>query len=292
MNRQSTDFILSVIFTFISSYMLNAQVMIPGLEHPYGIAHTPDAVYVSNIGTDFNPLSKDGDGFISKLSPDGEILELNAFPDIRLNAPKGLGIYSQLLYVADIDEIVVIDLQKKQLQAAISVRSVSQDLRDLSVFFSSSIGVVAADSRLLLEVSPFKGTFAKVGTTLPVPGLQSLYFDSLTKTAFVSGFDEKQLDGEIGKIDLLTGKYAKITDYTLPNCGLFLRGNELHFASWQNADKRPFLQKVNVQYKTIKKVDFSDFGIPFDLLLDPTRKKIWFVCTMDNRLEVHDWKNP
>ena len=65
-----------------------------------------DALYVSNVngqGTD-----KDGNGFISKVSLDGVILEKEWVSG--LDAPKGLALYGNKLYAADIDTLVEIDI--------------------------------------------------------------------------------------------------------------------------------------------------------------------------------------
>jgi sugar lactone lactonase YvrE len=65
-----------------------------------------NVLYVSNIEGKSN--EKDGKGFISKLSPDGKILSLQWA--VGLNAPKGMGIYKNNLYVADLTRVAVIDL--------------------------------------------------------------------------------------------------------------------------------------------------------------------------------------
>jgi hypothetical protein len=57
-----------------------------------------------------NPTDKDANGFISKLSLTGEIMTLNWITG--LDAPKGMGIFLRKLYVADIDQIVEIDIDK------------------------------------------------------------------------------------------------------------------------------------------------------------------------------------
>jgi sugar lactone lactonase YvrE len=62
--------------------------------------------YISNING--NPLEKDQNGFISKMSKDGTINQLKWVTG--LNAPKGMGIFEGKLYVADIDELVEIDI--------------------------------------------------------------------------------------------------------------------------------------------------------------------------------------
>src|SRR5688500_12740589 len=85
-----------------------------GFLTPESILHegTSDTYLVSNInGT---PLDKDDNGFISKLSPEGKVLELKwidgSAATVELNAPKGLGVSGGTLYVADIDTIRTFDL--------------------------------------------------------------------------------------------------------------------------------------------------------------------------------------
>ncbi len=67
---------------------------------------TNEVLYVSNIVN--HPFKKDGSGFISKLSLEGEILELKWVES--LNAPKGLTIVNDKLYIADVDELVEVDI--------------------------------------------------------------------------------------------------------------------------------------------------------------------------------------
>jgi hypothetical protein len=64
--------------------------------------------YVSNING--NPSEKDSNGFISIMNTDGTVKTLQWITG--LNAPKGLGIYGNDLYVADIDQVVRIDIEK------------------------------------------------------------------------------------------------------------------------------------------------------------------------------------
>ena len=84
-----------------------------GFATPESVLHdTTDDVYlVSNING--MPLGMDDNGFISRLSPDGEVLELKwidgADAGTTLNAPKGMAIDGDLLYVTDIDCIRIFD---------------------------------------------------------------------------------------------------------------------------------------------------------------------------------------
>ena len=72
-------------------------------------------LYVSNI--DGKSSEKDGKGFISLLNTDGSVKELEWVTGI--SAPKGMGLNDGLLYVTDIDELVVIDVEKATILSRI-----------------------------------------------------------------------------------------------------------------------------------------------------------------------------
>ena len=65
-----------------------------------------NVIYVSSVNG--APTEKDGNGFISKISPDGKMIE--AEWATGLNAPKGMSIVGGTMFVADIDELVAIDM--------------------------------------------------------------------------------------------------------------------------------------------------------------------------------------
>jgi hypothetical protein len=115
-----------------------------GLQVPESILHdvSNDTYLVSNInGT---PLDKDDNGFISKLSPEGQVIALKwidgAAPDVELNAPKGLGISNGKLYVADIDVIRTFDVATGKPGAQIKVAGAAF-LNDVAVGPDGSVYV-------------------------------------------------------------------------------------------------------------------------------------------------------
>jgi sugar lactone lactonase YvrE len=66
---------------------------------------TAGAIYVSNVNGD--PMKKDGNGFIAKLAPDGQVTAAEWAKG--LDAPTGLAMANGRLYAADVDQIVEID---------------------------------------------------------------------------------------------------------------------------------------------------------------------------------------
>ncbi|WP_439184694.1 hypothetical protein [Carboxylicivirga taeanensis] len=85
----------------------------PVLEVPESVKfyHEGNCMFVSNIVG--KPLDKDGIGYLTKLSVSGEIL-VHKWVD-GLNAPKGMAIKEGLLFVTDIDDLVVIDIEKAKI---------------------------------------------------------------------------------------------------------------------------------------------------------------------------------
>jgi hypothetical protein len=68
-------------------------------------------IYVANINGD--PSARDGNGFISKLGPDGRVMQMEWIKG--LDAPKGMAIWKDRLYVSDIRFVVEIDIEKAEI---------------------------------------------------------------------------------------------------------------------------------------------------------------------------------
>lgn len=88
-----------------------------------------NVLYVSNINQS-NKDRKDGDGFISRLTPNGEVDQL--YWVTGLNDPKGIALQNNILYVADIDEIVAIATQTGSILARHKVDK-AQMLNDVTI---------------------------------------------------------------------------------------------------------------------------------------------------------------
>ncbi len=82
-------------------------------EQPESIAFDAKntQLFVSNINGD--GTDADGNGYISLLSLDGKVIDLHWLEG--LNAPKGLSIIGNNLYIADINQLVVVDIKNKKI---------------------------------------------------------------------------------------------------------------------------------------------------------------------------------
>ena len=105
-------------------------------------------LYVANInGT---PEGKDGNGFISKVTLDGKIENLKWATD--MDAPKGLGIFKNILYVADINRIHEVDITTGKIIKSHTVDS-AKFLNDVTVSETGKVYIsdTGNDNILLLE---------------------------------------------------------------------------------------------------------------------------------------------
>ncbi len=86
-----------------------------------------DLVLVTNING--HPAAKDRNGFISKVSPEGSIIDLKWLDGekdgVILNAPKGMTIIGNRLFVTDIDAVRVFQLPEGGMVKSIQIRGSS-----------------------------------------------------------------------------------------------------------------------------------------------------------------------
>ena len=86
--------------------------------HPESVAYDSGekVLYASNFGDELKPNQADGQGYISKLSLDGKVLERKYLPGPgqKLNKPKGVWVAGGKLWTADIDSVWCFDLASKK----------------------------------------------------------------------------------------------------------------------------------------------------------------------------------
>src|SRR5215217_2407247 len=147
---------------------------------------TKDAIYVSII--DGQPWEADGKGGIGKVGKDGKII--NADWVTGLSAPKGMAIIGDLLYVADIKDIVAISISKGKIDHKITVSE------------AGGFNDVTADKNGVVWVTDSqKGAIYKVqGKTA------ALFMADLRGINGIKAIDDK--------LYVLTGKEMFVTDAT------------------------------------------------------------------------------
>lgn len=157
---------------------------------------TRDVIYVSNVN--LNPRQKDGNGFISKVSTKGEILDLYWVDG--LSSPKGMGLFGNILYTTDVDEIVSIDVEKGEIINKIALEKAGM-FNDISVDASGRVYISDMDSSRVYVLEDNRLSLWKEGDL------------DLPNGVFIE--EDRLLVGEVGASDfsafsLITGEKTVI----------------------------------------------------------------------------------
>lgn len=123
-----------------TSERLERQWETEGLRVPESVLYyeAEDEPYLLVSEIDGEGNKADGKGGIAKLSRSGEILDQNWVTG--LDAPKGMAILRDTLYVADLDEVLAIRLKTGQVQARIPVEG-AVFLNDVAIDDSGQVYV-------------------------------------------------------------------------------------------------------------------------------------------------------
>ncbi len=209
--------------TAIETNPLEELWVVNGLDQPESVVYDPKhkQLIVSNING--APLELNQQGYLSRVSIDGEILEQHWVKN--LNAPKGLAIYGDNVYVADMQVLHIISLstgktvQKFEIKDAKMLNDITVDQsgtvyvsdflggviyrlenQKLTAWFSSEDlphpnGLLSQQNRLLIGSW---GKEVQEDFSTKVPGsLYSLDTDSQTLTPVSYGYQLGNLDGVV-----------------------------------------------------------------------------------------------
>ncbi|WP_276366851.1 ATP/GTP-binding protein [Chryseolinea sp. H1M3-3] len=111
-------------------------------------------LYVSSI--DGTPENKDGNGFISQVALDGKIKNLKWATG--LDAPKGMGLFNNNLYVADISRLVTINTATGKITQTVEIEG-AKFLNDVTVDKNGNVYVSDSNTGTIHVV---KGNKAEV----------------------------------------------------------------------------------------------------------------------------------
>jgi len=106
---------------------------VAGFSHPESVVFNDDKkeYYVSNMAD-----QEDGDGFISRVSAEGEIVELKCIDGLK--DPKGLLIIDQKVYVTNNTELIEISISDSEITKRIEVEG-AKSLNDITADAAGNI---------------------------------------------------------------------------------------------------------------------------------------------------------
>jgi sugar lactone lactonase YvrE len=197
------------------------------------------------------PSDQNGTGYIAMLDPDGTIRTLDWVTG--LNAPKGMGIYQSSLYVTDIDEMVVIDIDNARIGERIPLEGASF-LNDIDVDKDGTVYISDSDTGILWIYK--NGEARRWITGLDRPN--GIYVEGSRVLLTCSGSQDLKV------IDKSTGSFESVTQGIGAGDGLEYTGNEGYYLATSWAGEvfliRPDFSKESLLKTSDQGVNSADIG--------------------------------
>ncbi|MBN1789220.1 MAG: hypothetical protein JW830_01905 [Bacteroidales bacterium] len=229
-------------------------------------------LYVSNVTG--SPTDKDGTGFISRISPEGKILELQWVTG--LNAPKGLGVSGEFLYVSDISRVVKINIATGKIAEQVEIPG-SQFLNDIAADSQGNVYVSDMNGKTIYVIRG--GSFEVLVKSDKVTGVNGLF---VVEGNLLAGLQDR-----IVSISLRT---KEIKDYILNTGGidgLVPDGNGNYLIS----DWLGNIHQVSTGKEKEKLLDTTPANIyAADIDYVPSKKLLLVPTFSDNRVVAYELK--
>jgi hypothetical protein len=263
-----------------------------GFSTPESVLHDTEAdVYlVSNInGT---PLDKDGNGFISRLTPDGEVTELKWIDgereDVTLSAPKGMAILDGTLFVSDIDCVRMFDATSGEPSGDICVEGATF-LNDIAAgpngeLFVTDSGFEVAEGGFVPSGSAAIHRMAPDGRQAPIAQGDGLTGANGLAVGPRGLFMVSFASGQVFHVNVDTGELTALTSESERQLdGIeFTADGGFMFSSW--GDRAVY--KVGAD--GMQSVVVADVQAPADIGYDVGRNRVLVPLFVDNEVWLVD----
>jgi hypothetical protein len=180
----------------------DAAPLSAAIAHTVGSLEAPEAArfdpelgvyFVANINGD--PLGKDGNGYISRITRDGQVDSLKFIAGGRggakLNAPKGMAIAGDTLWVADIDAVRAFDKRSGKPITTVSLAREAKFLNDAAVGPDGAIYFTDTGANRVFRVADGKATVALEYKALQGPN--GITWDSTSSKFVIVAFQGKSI---------------------------------------------------------------------------------------------------
>ncbi len=224
------------------------------------------------------PAEKNGLGFIALLQPDGSIKEHKWLTG--LNAPKGLALHGNTLYVTDIDQLVIIDIRNAEILERLDIEGASF-LNDVAIGADGKVYFSDSDTGYIWVLSDGK-LVAWITEGLQRPN--GLFVEENRVLLTSSGSEDLKV------IDLSSGSMETVSTGIGHGDGIEFTGTEGHYitSSW---DGEIFL--ILPDYSKISLLKTSGQGINSADIGFNLKEQIIYVPTFfDNRVVAYKLENP
>lgn len=258
----------------------DAVIVVEGLSHPESIVHdlVDDVYFISNING--APDGVDDNGFISRVLPDGTIDALafidGASADVVLDAPKGLVIVDDTLWVADLTRVRKFH------------RITGAPLGEVVIEGSVFLNDLAADAAGNLYISDTGGNILYTIDTQDQPsvmlaspaifGPNGLFVHA--DRLYLATYDDTKIFSTA--LDLPVALPEATLDFGQLDGLVRLGDGDWLVSSWA----LPGVLRVAADFSAVS-TQVADLSSPADITVDEGRKRVLIPRLLEDRAEFH-----
>jgi len=283
--RMKTGLTLSIIAASLTSYAANAKQpewTINNLDQPESVVTSTDEqfIYISNING--QPMELNGQGYISIASVDGKMIDQRWLKG--LDAPKGLAISGQYLYVADMQTLVEINTSTGKVENRYNAPNAKM-LNDVTAASDGAIYVsdLLEGTIYRLQNGKFKAWFKS--SALPHPNGLYAQQSELLVGSWGKGMNSDFSTAELGsllRLNIAEQQLSTVpTGYQLGNLDgvIVTKGESIYVSDWLSGE---LFKLQGKERKLVLSLNpgLADIGANKQYLFTP--------MMMDN--EVNAWK--
>ncbi|CAM2836163.1 ATP-binding protein [Helicobacter burdigaliensis] len=270
--------LISAVASCVLALGANAQDF-KGFSHPESVYGMGGDIFVSNVGEKLEPLSKDKDGFISKLDTNGEI-KIKKFIS-NLNAPKGMNSIGNTLYVVDIDVLNGFDKTSGKEVFSLDIKG-AVFLNAIEVLDDNTLLVSDTGTGIIHKVdlkNKKHETLVQLDSKLGGPN--GLLLDKEKKNLIAVGYDPNGKDkGSIVLINLESKKVQNLSEPLGALDGIvYAKNGDLLVSDW-GENTRGVIYRVNKN--KISTLKMQSIGGPADMYSDG--ESLWIPAMMENKI--------
>lgn len=229
-------------------------------------------LYVANIQGESN--AKDGNGFISRVDLDGEILDRKWITG--LNAPKGMGVHNNKLYVSDVDAVVRIHLGKEEIEKRFPLKG-AEFANDIDINQEGTVYISDMRGNKIYGLKDDKTSVWLDSDKLDGPN--GLYAE---ENALLIG-----INGSVLKADYETGQLEELIANTGGIDGLeHVEGDKYIISDWAGHVHliQPGKEKILLLNTADQDINAADFDF------NKKEKKLYIPTFFDNRVTAYQLK--
>ena len=257
-----------------------------GFQGPESVVydHRRKKYYVSNVSG--NPTGKDGNGWISRLNSDGSINK-KMWMKNKLNAPKGMRIKKNTLWISDIDKMRAINIPLKKTVKRIKIDD-SKFLNDVD--YSGKTGSVYVTDMFTNKIHVISNTSSVASfmnsDLLESPNGIAIRGNEMIIASWGPGIKDDFSTEKLGKllsINLKTKEISNWTDLRIGNLdGVeFIDKNTIIVSDWKAG--KIFKVKKSGSCTTL----LSGFKGSADLTYIPSKNIIVIPLMLENKVVAY-----